>query len=116
MLYRVCIFALVLVMIVSCGKKKKKMVAEEDVNLQEYVDFFPEVRLPFTYGDTSLYARTDDSLLISSEIFNQFTPDSILKATFDGEAAKIYAIGKFIDFYFPDHSIIVHFWLEIYGT
>ncbi|MCH5598350.1 hypothetical protein [Niabella ginsengisoli] len=71
------------------------MAGEDDVNLQEFVDFFPEVQLPFMYADSSLYAKTDDSLLISPEIFNEFTPDSILKTSFNNEIPKLYAIGKF---------------------
>ncbi len=42
-----------------------------------------------------LYAKTDDSLLISADIFNEFTPDSILNASFGTEKPKLYAIGKF---------------------
>lgn len=95
MLYRLCFFSVMMIMIVSCGNKKKKMAGEDDVNLQEFVDFFPEAQLPFIYADSSLYGRTDDSLLISAEIFNEFTPDSILNAAFGAEKPKLYAIGKF---------------------
>ncbi|WP_245957743.1 hypothetical protein U0035_00615 [Niabella yanshanensis] len=83
------------IMIVSCGNKKKKMAGEDDVNLQDFVDFFPEAQLPFIYADTALYAKTDDSLLISADIFNEFTPDSILSATFGADKPNLYAIGKF---------------------
>ncbi len=95
MLYRLCFFTVITIMIVSCGNKKKKMAGEDDVNLQEFVDFFPEVQLPFTYSDSALYAQTDDSLLISAEIFNKFTPDSILSASFGTDKPRLYAIGKF---------------------
>lgn len=95
MLYRLCFFTVMMIMMVSCGNRKKKMAGEDDVNLQEFVDFFPKVELPFVYADSSLYAKTDDSLLISAEIFNEFTPDSILNAAFGAEKPKLYAIGKF---------------------
>lgn len=95
MLYRLCFFPLMIIMIVSCGKKKKKMAGEDDVNMQEFVEFFPDVELPFIYADSSLYAKTDDSLLISAEIFNEFTPDSVVSASFGTEKPKLYAIGKF---------------------
>ncbi|MGN7786454.1 hypothetical protein ACTJIJ_18115 [Niabella sp. 22666] len=85
------------IMIVSCGNKKKKMAGEDDVNLQEFVDFFPAAPLPFMYADSSLYGKTNDSLLISAEIFNEFTPDSVLSAAFGAEKPKLYAIGKFND-------------------
>src|SRR5690606_28816266 len=95
--YRLCLFVLAAMMLVSCGKKRKKMAGEDQVNMQEFVDFFPEVSLPFIYADTALYAKTDDSLLISADIFNEFTPDSILQATFDNEKPKLYAVGKFTE-------------------
>lgn len=71
------------------------MAGEDDVNLQEFVAFFPEKELPFEYADTSLSAKTHDSLLISADIFNEFTPDSVLSAAFGTEKPKLYAIGKF---------------------
>lgn len=95
MRYRLCFFVVMLMMMVSCGKKKKKMAGEDDVSMQEFVEFFPKVELPFTYADTALYAQTDDSLLISADIFNEFTPDSVLAASFGAEKPKLYAIGKF---------------------
>ncbi|WP_346239171.1 hypothetical protein ABDK00_010565 [Niabella insulamsoli] len=94
MVIRSCMFALLLVMIVSCGNKKKNMAGAEDVNLQEYVDFFPEVTLPFEFADSSLSSKPDDSLSISLDIFRQFTPDSSLTTGFN-EKTKLYAIGKF---------------------
>lgn len=95
MLYRFGFLILLVMLIASCGKKKKKMAGEDKVDLQEFVAFFPEATLPFMYGDSSLYARTDDSLLMSGEIFNQFTPDSILSRSFAaGENPRLYAIGK----------------------
>ena len=95
MLYKISLFALLIFMLSACGKKKKTMAGGDDVNLQEFVDFFPEVKLPFIYEDSALSAKTDDSLLISSEIFNEFTPDSILAANFSKEEPRLYAIGKF---------------------
>lgn len=73
------------------------MAGEDDVNLQEFVDFFPTVLLPYTYSDSALYAQINDSLLISPEIFNEFTPDSVLIQSFGTEKPKLYAIGKFSD-------------------
>ncbi|MFT4094987.1 MAG: hypothetical protein QM640_15255 [Niabella sp.] len=74
------------------------MAGEDKVNLTEFVDFFPDVKLPFIYADTALSAKTDDSLLISPEIYNQFTPDSVLAKIFSNtEKPRLYAIGKFND-------------------
>ncbi len=95
MRYRFCFFALLVILIISCGKKKKTMAGEDNVNLQEFVDFFPQITLPYEYADTSLFAKTHGSLLISQEIFSQFTPDSILEMNFGEEKVRLYAIGKF---------------------
>lgn len=73
------------------------MAGEDDVNMQEFVDFFPEASLPFAYSDSSLYAKSNDSLLISPDIFNEFTPDSVLAQNFGTDKPKLYAIGKFSD-------------------
>lgn len=97
MLYRFCTLALVIVLLTSCGKKKKTMAGEDEVNIQEYIEFFPEVTLPFSYSDSALYAPTHDSLLISPEIFNEFTPDSVLAENYGADQPKLYAIGKFKD-------------------
>lgn len=97
MRYRFCLLILMVFILASCKSKKKTMSGEDSVNLQEFVDFFPEAKLPFYFSDTTLMAKTDDSLLISKEIFNQFTPDSILKDHFKTEKLKLYAVGKFKD-------------------
>lgn len=97
MFYRGCLLMFLVLMMASCKQKKKTMSGEDAVNLQEFVDFFPETKLPFNYADTALNGKSDDSLLISREIFNQFTPDSILKNNFTSDKIKLYAIGKFKD-------------------
>lgn len=95
MLKWICFSAFFVLLVSACGKKKKSMTGDDEVSLQEFVEFYPQVQLPFIYSDSSLYAKTDDSLLISHAIFNQFTPDSILMSDFGKEQPKLYAIGKF---------------------
>ncbi|WP_460763078.1 hypothetical protein [Niabella terrae] len=73
------------------------MSGADDVNLQEFIDFFPDIQLPFSYADSSLAARSADSLKISPEIFNGFAPDSVLKHHFGEQTASLYAVGKFTD-------------------
>lgn len=78
------------------GKKKKNMSGEDEVTVQDFIEFYPELSLPFRYADTSFPKKEDDSLLISQSVFYRFTPDSALSGDFAGsEAAKFYPIGRF---------------------
>lgn len=71
------------------------MTGEDKVEVADFIDFFKPVRLSFTYADSQLVKKEKDSLLISSKIFNQFVPDSILGKLFGKSVKpKIYAIGK----------------------
>lgn len=97
MMRNICAIFVLFCLLMACGKKKKTMAGSDEVNMQEFVDFFETVKLPFTYADTSFPAKEHDSLLISTEIYNQFTPDSIVGSAFGAIKPKIYPIGKYAD-------------------
>ncbi len=81
----------------SCGGKKKKILAKEQVmTIQELVESFDEISLPFNFSDTLLRREEkNDSSLISKENFFRFFPDSIFKNDLGKDKGiKIYAIGK----------------------
>lgn len=68
---------------VACGgKKKKKMTGDDVVNVEEFMEAYPALSLPFTYGDTSFPARENDSLRIAPEVLHQFIPDSVTQKAF----------------------------------
>ena len=72
------------------------MSGEEEVSLQDYIDFYPEGKLPFSYGDTSFPKKENDSLLIANDIFFKFMPDSIVQKAFNNKLSpKYYALTKF---------------------
>lgn len=84
----------------SCKQKKKISLAGEDpVAINEFIEFFPTLELPFQFADTSfqIAEKRNDSLMISQKIFKEFVPDSILHSVFSkNQKPKIYVIGKIV--------------------
>ena len=65
---------------VGCkDKKKTSLTDEEPVEVADFIEFFPEVKLPVLIADTTLSRKISDSLLIAYSVFTQFVPDSVLK-------------------------------------
>jgi len=89
-------FVLLVILIAACGDKKKPSLAGEDpVEVNDFIDFFPDVKLPYQVSDTSLAKKSRDSLLISYKVFSQFVPDSVSRKLFGkGVKPKIYPLGK----------------------
>jgi hypothetical protein len=80
---------------ISCKSKKVSLSGDEPVEVGDFMDFFPEVSLPFMVADSNLLKKEKDSLLISVKVFNQFVPDSVLRKIFGKSAQpKIYPMGK----------------------
>ncbi len=94
----VYVFVLLGFVMMSCkGKKRASMKDEESeqVQVEEFIEFFPEVTLPYAVHDTSLTKKTNDSLLIGLKSFSRFVPDSIFKNQFGAKAnPKLYALGR----------------------
>jgi hypothetical protein len=83
------------IVMTACGDKKKvSMTGEEPVTVQDFIQFFPEIKLPFTIADTSLRQKTGDSALIAYNVFTQFVPDSVIKKDFGKVKPKIYRLGR----------------------
>jgi hypothetical protein len=77
------------------GKKKPSLAGEEPVEVTDFIEFFPDIKVPYQFNDTALLKKEKDSLLISYKIFTQFVPDSLLKKFFGkGVKPKIYPMGK----------------------
>lgn len=80
---------------IACNDKEKApMTGEEPVTVEEFIEFFPEVELPFIIADTSLDRKMGDSSLIANAVFAQFVPDSIIKNDFGKAKPKIYSLGR----------------------
>ncbi len=85
-----------LLLTACAGKKKKNMSGNGDITVQDLIEFYPEISLPFIYSDSSFPAKENDSLLINSEVLYKYTADSLLRTIFDSTANPgFYAIGKF---------------------
>ncbi|WP_332737358.1 hypothetical protein [Flavihumibacter sp.] len=83
------------ILLMACKEEKKPLLDTEKVEVDDFIDFFPELKLPFLVADTSLPAKSPDSLRIGNKIFAQFVPDSILHPVFGKKSKpKIYPIGK----------------------
>ena len=78
----------------GCKSKKTSLSGDEPVEISDFIDFFEERTLPFTVADTTLQKKDYDSLLISTKVFAQFVPDSILAAEYKNAKPKIYPLGK----------------------
>ena len=72
------------------------MAAGDEVTAPDFIEFYPELALPFTYSDSSFPAKENDSLIISPDIFYKFTPDSIVSNIFDSlDKPAFYSLGRF---------------------
>src|SRR5258705_10132596 len=77
------------------SKKKPSLSGDEPVEINDFIDFFPDKDLPYQFGDSTLNRKETDSLLISYNAFTQFVPDSFLVKVFGKTAkARIYPMGK----------------------
>ena len=79
----------------GCKSKKVSLSGDEPVEVSDFIEFFPDTKLPFQVADSTLLKKEKDSLLISYKVFTQFVPDSILSKVFGkGVKPKIYPLGK----------------------
>lgn len=79
----------------GCRNKKTRLADNDTVTIVDFVDFFPEVKLPFQINDSILNKKETDSVTIGNKIFSQFVPDSVLIKYFGKDSKpKIYPLGK----------------------
>ncbi len=72
-----------LLLLTSCGEKKKPSLSgEEPVDKDDFVNSFELVKPTYEIADSILARKEKDSLLIGYKIFTQFVPDTILSKTF----------------------------------
>lgn len=79
----------------SCKDKKPNLQDDEVVEIEDFIEFFPEVSLPFRINDSNLLKKQSDSLIIGHKIFAQYIPDTILQKDF-GKSARpvLYSLGR----------------------
>ncbi|MFT3947448.1 MAG: hypothetical protein QM763_10810 [Agriterribacter sp.] len=91
-------FLVLFVCFAACKSKKKNLSGEEPVTVEDFIEFFQEVSLPYNIADTQISKKLPDSLLINEKIFKQFIPDSVITNDFGKKTfPKLYALGKIPD-------------------
>jgi len=80
----------------SCKSKKVSLaVNDEQVNISDFLEAFPKLKLPYEATDTILRRREPDTAVIDDALFERFIPDSILSHLFGKEGhIHLYAVGK----------------------
>ncbi|MEO6288906.1 MAG: hypothetical protein ABIO76_03230 [Ginsengibacter sp.] len=92
---KISIVFILFVLIVGCGNKKIKLADNDKVEITDFVEFFPEVALPFKVDNAGLSRSETDSSSIGYKIFTQFIPDSVLRKEFGQDTKlKIYPLGR----------------------
>ncbi len=71
------------------------MTGDDKVEVNDFIDFFQPVKLPFYYADSMMAKKQKDTFLINYKVFTQFIPDSVLTRVY-GKTTRIqiYALGK----------------------
>src|ERR1700704_867225 len=78
-----------------CKHKKHTLTGEDTVEVQDFIELFPALKVPYQLSDAALNKKNDDSTLINYEIFTQFVPDTLLSNEFGEDAEpKIYPLGR----------------------
>lgn len=88
------LLAVTLIVLIGCKNKRTTLTDDQTVSSDEFVDFFPEMRLPYSIADTSLLKKNNDSALIGNKIFSQMVGDTVLKRVFGTRKPRIYHIGR----------------------
>jgi len=92
---RYCWLIFLVFLLAACKSKKASLSGDEPVEFGDFINFFPETKLPYLVADSNLLKKEKDSLLISYKVFTQFVPDTILHKIFGKNAKpKIYPMGK----------------------
>lgn len=88
---------LVVLLLSACKSGKKSMAGDEMVTVNDFIDFFEELTLPYAMADTQINRKLADSLLIDQKVLAQFVPDSMYQKDFGEAVPKFYALGKITD-------------------
>ena len=81
--------------LLSCKGKKPDLKDDEVVDVEEFIEFFQEIALPFKISDSDLNKKQSDSAIIGHKVFTQFIPDSVLHKNFGKTTQPVlYALGK----------------------
>jgi hypothetical protein len=87
---------LVLICVIAgCKSKKIKLTDTDVINVVDFIEFFPDIKLPYQIDDSVLIRKETDSTTIGYKILTQFIPDTVISKQFEHDTKlKIYPLGK----------------------
>jgi len=90
------LFILLSAGIFLCCKNKKPSLQDDDsVAIEDFIEFFPEITLPFKLSDSSLLKKPGDTAVIGYKTFTAFIPDSVLQKDFGKSGQPVlYSLGR----------------------
>lgn len=92
---KILVFLLLVSLIASCKSKKTKLADEDEVEIEGFIEFFPDLNLPYQLTDSIVTRKPTDSSTIGYKIFTQFVPDSVITKQFGTKVKPmIYPLGK----------------------
>src|SRR6476646_5768632 len=82
--------------LVACNSKKKVILSgDEPVDIEDFIESFHSLDLPYQIADTSVSKKRADTSLISYKVFTHLVPDTVLTKVFGkDERPKIYPLGR----------------------
>lgn len=86
-----------LLLLSSCGSEKRSLADEQISTVSEFIESFPDRKLPLMIHDSTLAKKPNDSFRIADKLIRQFIPDTLYKRDFKGTKPTFYGIGKATD-------------------
>jgi hypothetical protein len=82
--------------LLACNNKKKVVLSgDEPVDIEDFIESFQPLDLPYQVADTSVSKKRADTSLISYKVFTHLVPDTVLTKVFGKEEKpKIYPMGR----------------------
>jgi hypothetical protein len=85
------------VLLAACKGGKKPPADDEKVDVNDFIGFFADSKLPVQVADSSFHKKENDSLLIRYKLFARFVPDTLLARQFgEGTTPRIYPGGRVV--------------------
>ncbi len=80
---------------IDCNNKRTKLADDDTVAVNDFIEFFPDIKLPLEVNDKVLSRKETDSATIGYKIFSQFVPDSVIRGQFaPGITPRLFPLGK----------------------
>jgi hypothetical protein len=92
---KLSLLLLIIPLLFSCKSKKLSLNENPGAGINDFLDAFPTVALPFEINNEMLQNDQNDSFYVNYKTFTRFFPDSVLVRHFGKSARpKIYLLAK----------------------